>query len=46
LLIALHHFYGQSWPKTGIKLVGIGMIYNFLLCTVVLLVFFKSLQII
>jgi hypothetical protein len=46
LLIALHNFYGQTWPKVVAKLVAIGVIYNFLLCTVVLLVFIKSLQII
>lgn len=46
LLLALHNFYGQTWPKVVAKLAGIGMIYNFLLCAVVLLVFFKSLQII
>ena len=46
LLIAMRNFYTQSWPKTAFKLVGIGLIYNFSLVTVVLMVFLKSLQII
>jgi hypothetical protein len=46
LLIALHNFYGQSWPKVILKFLGIGVIYNIMLASVVLLVFLRSLQII
>lgn len=46
LLFALHNFYGQKWPKVVIKFLGIGIIYNLVLVSAVLLVFLKSLQII
>ena len=46
LIIALHGYFEQKWFKTILKFLGIGMIYNFSLCIVVLLVFLKSLQII
>jgi hypothetical protein len=46
LLIAIHNFYGQNWPKVVMKFLGIGLIYNIMLASVVLVVFLKSLQII
>ncbi len=46
LLFALHNFFGQKWPKVVMKFLGIGLIYNIMLASVVLLVFLKSLQII
>lgn len=46
LLFALHNYYGQNWPKVILKFFGIGAIYNFMLISVVMLVFLKSLQII
>lgn len=46
LLFALHNFYGQKWPKVILKFLGIGLIYNFMLVSVVMLVFLKSLQVI
>lgn len=45
-IIALHRFYGQKWPKTILKFMGIAATYNIVLCTVVLLVFLKSIHII
>ena len=46
LLFALHNYYGQKWPKVILKFFGISVIYNFMLMSVVMLVFLKSLQII
>ena len=46
LLFALHNFYDQKWPKVIMKFLGIGLIYNIMLVSVVLLVFLKSLQIV
>jgi hypothetical protein len=46
IIIALHKFYAQSWGKTIVKLILMGMIYNFIITTVVLAVFLKSIQVI
>jgi len=45
LLFSLHNFYGQKWPKVVLKFLVIGMIYNFMLASVAMLVFLKSIQI-
>ena len=44
-LIALHNFYGQNWIKTFFKFIGMSVIYNFTLLTVVLFTFLKSIHI-
>jgi hypothetical protein len=45
IIIAMHHFYRQRWLKTLGKFVLIGITYNFILSTVVLLAFLKSLHV-
>lgn len=44
-LFALHSFYGQNWMKTFLKFIGMGVVYNCTLLTVVLLAFLKSIHI-
>jgi hypothetical protein len=44
MLFALRNFYGQKWPKVIAKFLAIGLIYNFMLASVAMLVILKSLQ--
>lgn len=46
VLVAMRNFYSQSWGKSIVKLMFIGTIYNFIIMTVVLVVFLKSIQVI
>jgi hypothetical protein len=45
-ILALRHFYGQNYLKVVLKFLGISVIYNLMLWSVVAFVFLKSIQII